>query len=70
MAIKNHFRKFYIKDIINAKTTKLKIVGNANVHFYPGYRWTKMASELISWFIQYNKSQHLEKKWASSNEYP
>ena len=70
MAIKNPYRKIYIKDIINAKKTKLKIVGNANVHCYPGYRWTKMASELIYWFVQYYKSQHQEKKWASSNEYP
>ena len=70
MAFKNRYRKIYIKDIVNAKKTELKIVRNANVHCYPGYRWTKTASEMISWLIQYKKSQHLEKKWASSNEYP
>ena len=70
MAIKSPYQKIFIKDIINAKKTKLKTVGNANVHFYPGYRWKKTASELTYWFIQYNKSQNLEKIWASSNEYP
>ena len=55
----NPYRKSDLEET-PVKTQK-QSVGNANLQFYWGHRWPKMANEVVSWFFQYNSLQHRQR---------